>query len=163
MLDQVSKRCLDKLDLNVFKFIYYEIEFWQTWANLEFVTLMLRTDLVSNSTKDEARYKATQLWTNFSANSHVLVPAYFQAYELIDDNFWDPKNTYIIWDDRQWLGLSYVELYREFSTHASAHKYLEVAEHLYDLIVKDNADPSSPDYIGVEWKPGTNYRNCVTN
>lgn len=51
MIDAVARRCLDKLDLNIFKNIFFEIEFWQTWAGLEFVTLMLRSSLVSETVK----------------------------------------------------------------------------------------------------------------
>lgn len=119
LLDKVATDCLSKLDLNEFKNLYHEIQFWQTWAAMEFVPLLVKSEHVSEATKARATEDATKKWTQFNPDTHLNVPAYFKDTVYFQDtDYWDPHNLRIIWDDRQWLALSYIELYRQFGGHS---------------------------------------------
>jgi hypothetical protein len=43
LINAVAQRCLDKLDLDLFKNVHHDIQFWQTWSHLEFVPLLLKS------------------------------------------------------------------------------------------------------------------------
>ena len=82
------------------------------------------------------------------------IPGFFK-----NNNFWDPTNKAIIWDDRLWLGNSYLFLYNVFRVEG----YLLVAVELYKFILQCCADWRAENYKGLESKPGSGCLSSITN
>lgn len=76
---------------------------------------------------------------------------------LSNRNFWNPGEAVVIWDDRLWLGNSYVYLYKVFKVQ----KYLRTAVRIYDFVVENNWKVHN--YELLEWAPKSNYLNTITN
>lgn len=75
------------------------------------------------------------------------IPSVFKSIPGLfkNSNFWDPTNKAIIWDDRLWLGNSYLFLYNIFRVE----RYLMVATELYKFILKSCADWRADNYRGL--------------
>ena len=152
-----ARRCIQLLNGSNFK---AWVQFWQTWANMEAIPFIVTSNYFPKDIKEEAQRRGGVDWINF-ALSPSGVPSVFKSISgfFSNSNFWDPKNKVIIWDDRLWLGNSYLFLYMVFRDE----KYLQVGMELYSFILKCNADWRAENYRGLEWKPGTDYRNSITN
>lgn len=93
----------------------------------------MRSKLISENVKKVASQKGSNEWIKFNPNNKT--PAVFTAfYKNVNTNYWDPNNTDIIWDDKLWLGNSYLALYSVFG----ANNYFETAKMLYQLCVEKN-------------------------
>lgn len=98
---------------------------------MEFVINVLDSDLITQDNKDQSSKMATDIWIKFDLNNNHTPSYYKDTVYFSNHKFWDPKNLRIIWDDRLWLGNSYLELYKRFPIQ----KYLDVSIKLYNLII----------------------------
>ena len=139
-------------------FLRAYIQFWQTWAHMEITVFIHQNPIFPKSLQDLALIKATSDWTSFDENDQRGAPSVVKNAALFENkDYWDPNNLNIIWDDKLWLGITYVALFKAFRVE----KYLRVAMRLYDFTKEHNWKPNN--YLGLIWKPGGNYKNTITN
>lgn len=126
---------------------------------MEFAAFVVQSPKVSNELKKEAEGRALSTWKWFSKSDKGTPCFYLDKSWVANKQFWDPTNINILWDDRLWLGLSYLQLYTQFKVQ----DYLDVALKLFQFVLDNNDDPFKKDYIGLRWKSKEDYRNTITN
>jgi hypothetical protein len=93
--------------------LFKKIEFWHTWSNLEVAAFIWEHPLINKMVRDKAREIAVKEWTKFENTDPT--PCYYRDRAVISNkNFWDSDNPNCLWDDRLWMGCSYLMLYSEF-------------------------------------------------
>ena len=69
--------------------------------------MVLDSSSINATVKDEARRKPTE-WADFDL-AQDKIPSHFKdSIYFKDHDYWNPNNNRIIWDDRLWLGCSYM-------------------------------------------------------